>query len=55
VFAFMSKVTGIFYEEWELHCEPPSTKPIPRLKLTGNAIDVDELKEWRYDFDEKTL
>ncbi|KAL4481803.1 hypothetical protein ABPG74_007892 [Tetrahymena malaccensis] len=55
VFAFMSKVTGIFYEEWELQCEPPTMHPIQRLKLTGNAIDVDNLKDWRSDFEKESL
>lgn len=29
--------------------------PIERLKLTGNAIDVDNLKEWRKDYDRDSL
>lgn len=57
MFAFISQVTGIFSEEWELKCEPPTipSVSVPRLKLTGNAIDVDELKEWRSEFDSESL
>lgn len=29
--------------------------PIERLKLTGNAIDVDELKDWRKEYDKQSL
>jgi hypothetical protein len=24
VFSFLSKVTGVFDEQWQLHCEPPT-------------------------------
>ena len=47
----MSKLTGTFCEEWEFKCEPPNTCQIKNLKLSGQSIDVDELKEWREEFD----
>lgn len=53
VFSFLSKVTGIFNEEWELKCEPPCTNDIPTLKLTGSAYLSDQLTEHRKTFHEE--
>ena len=52
IFAFLSSMTGIFYEEWYLKCEPPTQNPLEKLKLSGHAIKVDNLKEWRGAFDQ---
>ena len=34
-FSFKSNVTGIFYEEWTLKCEPPLIDPLAIIKFTG--------------------
>ncbi|EGR28464.1 mycbp associated protein, putative, partial [Ichthyophthirius multifiliis] len=52
IFSFMSKLTGTFYEEWEFKCEPPNQNQVKNLKLSGHSIDVDNLKNWRGNFDE---
>jgi hypothetical protein len=54
IFAFISKITGIFNEEWLLKCEPPTIQHLPNLKLSGNAISEDNLKDWRHTFDTQT-
>lgn len=51
VFAFLSKITGIFNQEMMLECEPPTVIALPKLKLSGHSIDQDNLKEWRTQLD----
>lgn len=51
VFSFLSKITGIFNEEWQLKCEPPCLQPLPNLKLTGIANIDDELTNMRKKFE----
>jgi hypothetical protein len=43
----LSKITGVFNEEWQLKCEPPAIEPLPNLKLTGVAYVQDEIINWR--------
>ena len=45
-FSFKSNVTGIFYEEWILKCEPSLIDPLPTIKFTGQAIETDPYIEW---------
>lgn len=40
VFSFISKVTGVFNEEWNLKCEPPTRDSLPNLKLSGQSYLV---------------
>jgi len=44
-------MTGIYDEEWNLECEPPTTYPLDLLKVSGHAIEVDDVRNWRNEFD----
>jgi 3-phosphoglycerate kinase len=50
VFTFISKKTGIFTEEWDLHTDPLVVKPIPQLILTGRSFETDKMIAQRYFF-----
>lgn len=45
-FSFLSKVTGIFDEEWILNCEPHLIEPLPKIKFSGQAIVEDLNVKW---------
>jgi len=47
VFSFLSKLPGIFIEEYEFKCQPAPTAPLPTLKLEGKAVVEDEFKAAR--------
>lgn len=47
VFSFLSKIPGIFIEEYEFRCQPESLLPVPVLKLEGKAVIVDEFEQQR--------
>lgn len=47
VFGFLSKLPGIFIEEYEFKCQPAPTNPLPTLKLEGKAVIVDEFEAAR--------
>ena len=50
MFSFISKITGVFNEEWELKCEPPCITHLPTLKLTGQAFIDDLQTDQRQEF-----
>lgn len=51
VFSFLSKLTGVFNEEWQLKCEPPCLQSVPTLKLSGTAYIDDDYNQKRKDFE----
>lgn len=44
-------MTGIFTEEWEFVCEPPTIHRVEILKVSGHAIEVDHNRNERTEFD----
>jgi hypothetical protein len=53
VFSFLSKIPGIFIEEYEFRCQPESLIPVPMLKLEGKAVIVDEYEAQRKKYAEE--
>ena len=53
LFTFISKKTGIFTEEWDLHTDPLVVKPIPQLILTGRAFETDKMIPQRFYFEKE--
>ena len=53
LFSFISKKTGIFTEEWDLHTDPLVVKPIPQLVLTGRSFQTDKMIAQRYFFEKE--
>ncbi len=47
VFGFLSKLPGIFIEEYEFKCQPAPTPLLPTLKLEGKAVVEDEFEAAR--------
>ncbi len=40
-FSFLSKITGIYYDNWMLKFEPSSNQPPVILNLIGHSIEPD--------------